>query len=150
MNAPSPKTQSALLQIDSPEVRAKFRGYPPALRTKMLRLRRLIVETAREHNLLNTLSESLKWGEPSYLAKGGSAIRIDWKPATPDRYAMYFQCQSSLVATFREIHGSAFEFETNRAIVFRRSGAIAVKPLKHCISLALRYHRLKHLALLGV
>lgn len=106
MNQPSAKTQSAILQIDSAELRSKFMGYPAALRTKMLRLRRLIQETAADHDLLDGLTESLKWGEPSYLAKGGSAVRIDWKPATPERYAMYFQCQSTLVATFREIHGA--------------------------------------------
>lgn len=131
-------------------VRAKFEAYPPAIRTKLLRLRRLILETAGSHGLLDTLQESLKWGEPSYLAKGGSAVRIDWKSASPDRYAMYFQCQTSLVSTFREVHGQALEFEGNRAIVFRRAAAVPVRPVKHCVSLALRYHTLKHLPLLGV
>ena len=144
------QSASTNMDIRDAAVRAKFDDYPPAIRTKLLRLRLLILETAREHDLLATLQESLKWGEPSYLANGGSAVRIDWKPALPDRYAMYFQCQTSLVATFREVHGGVFEFEGNRAIVFARSAAIAVKPLKHCVSLALRYHHLKRLPLLGV
>lgn len=135
--------------IASPKVRAVFDAYPAPVRTKLLRLRRLIFETAAAHGVADTLQESLKWGEPSYLAKGGSAVRIDYKPKAPDRYAMYFQCQTSLVPTFRELHGQAFEFEGNRAIVFRRAQALPVEPLKHCISLALRYHRLKHLPLLG-
>ncbi len=130
-------------------VRAKFEAYPPAVRTKLLRLRRLIVEAADEHGVLDTLQERLRWHEPSYLAKGGSAIRIDWKPAAPSSYAMYFQCQTSLVATFREVHRDALEFEGNRAIVFQRSAKILVQPLKHCVGLALRYHSLKHLPLLG-
>ncbi len=138
-----------LRPITDPAVRAVFEAYPPPIRKKLLRLRRLICETAAAHGLLEGLQESLKWGEPSYLAKGGSAVRIDWKPKTPDRYAMYFQCQTSLVPTFREIHGEAFDFEGKRAIVFRRAQRVPVRPLKHCISLALRYHRLKHLPLLG-
>lgn len=141
---------NAIPDIRDADVQAKYDGYPPAVRTKLLRLRRLILETAREYDLLATVQESLKWGEPSYLAKGGSAVRIDWKPAAPDRYAMYFQCQTSLVATFREVHSDVFQFEGNRAIVFARSVALPVKPLKHCVSLALRYHRLKRLPLLGV
>ena len=136
-------------EILDPQVRAKFDGYPPAMRTKLLRLRRLILETAAQYELLDTVKESLKWGEPSYLAKGGSAVRIDYKLAAPDRYAMYFQCQTTLVSTFREIHGEALQFEGNRAIVFRRSAPIAEAPLRHCVSLALRYHRLKGLPLLG-
>ena len=135
--------------IRDPGVRTKFESYPPAVRTKLLRLRRLIIETADEHGVLDTLQEGLKWREPSYLAKGGSAVRIDYKPDAPDRYAMYFQCQTKLVATFREVHRDAFEFEGNRAIVFERSAKVLVKPLKHCIGLALRYHSIKHLPLLG-
>lgn len=136
--------------IGDADVRAKFEAYPPPVRKKLLRLRRLILETARELDLLDTVTESLKWGEPSYLAKGGSAVRIDYKPDAPDRYAVYFQCQTSLVATFREIHQDALEFEGNRAIVLRRSAALPVGRLRHCISLALRYHALKKLPLLGV
>ena len=139
-----------LATMSDPAVQAKFAAYPPPVRAKLLRLRRLVAETAAAHGLLETLQESLKWGEPSYLAKGGSAVRIDWKAATPERYAMYFQCQTSLVDTFREVHGGVLEFEGNRAIVFRRSAAVPVKPVRHCISLALRYHKLKRLPLLGV
>ncbi|MGH1340351.1 MAG: DUF1801 domain-containing protein [Nannocystales bacterium] len=135
--------------IANPDVRAKFETYPPAMQTKLLRLRRLIVESAREHGVLGTLQETLKWNEPSYLAKGGSAVRFDYKPAMPDRYALYFQCQTKLIATFREVHRDAFEFEGNRAIVLKRSAKVLVRPLKHCIGLALRYHSIKHLPLLG-
>lgn len=140
---------ATLQDIRAPEVRAKFETYPAPIRTKMLRLRRLILETARDHDVLDSVQESLKWGEPSYLSKGGSAVRIDWKPDSPRQYAMYFQCQTSLVATFREVHGSKLEFEGNRAIVFKRAEALPVGPVKHCVSLALRYHSLKRLPLLG-
>ena len=47
--------------------------------------------------------ETLKWGEPSYLVKNGSTIRIDWKSKTPDQYAMYFKCTSKLVPVFRSL-----------------------------------------------
>ncbi len=40
-------------------------------------------------------------------------------------------------------------FEGKRAIVFRESDELPVEQLKHCVSLALTYHRVKHLPLLG-
>ena len=50
--------------------------------------------TAKEadKDLLKELEETLKWGEPSYLVKKGSTIRMDWKSKAPNQYAMYFKC----------------------------------------------------------
>ena len=62
---------------------------------------------------------------------------------------MYFNCNTSLVDTFRELYGDVFMFEGNRAIVFGEADEIPVAELKHCISLALTYHRVKRLPLLG-
>ena len=62
---------------------------------------------------------------------------------------MYFNCNTSLVDKFRELYGDVFMFEGNRAIVFGEADEIPVAELKHCISLALTYHRVKRLPLLG-
>ena len=98
---------------------------------------------------VGSLNETLKWGEPSYLASGGSTVRIDWKASAPERYAMYFNCNTKLVDTFREIYSDSLSFEGNRAIVFERTDAVPAAALKHCIALSLQYHKLKHLPLLG-
>ncbi len=74
---------------------------------------------------------------------------MDWKDRTPDRYAIYFNCNTSLVGTFRELYGDLFRFEGNRAIVFGAADPLPVNELKHCVALALTYHRVKHLPLLG-
>ena len=74
---------------------------------------------------------------------------MDWKDSKPDEYAMYFHCQTKLVDTFKELYGDKFEFEGNRAIVFGRDEKIAENELKHCLSIALNYHKVKHLPLLG-
>ncbi len=47
-------------------------------------LRHLVLETASETEGVNKLEETLKWGEPSYLTKNGSTIRMDWKKSKPD------------------------------------------------------------------
>ena len=135
--------------IENPKVTEIIQEYPGAVQQRLLYLRKLILDTASETEGVSRLEETLKWGEPSYTAKGGSTIRIDWKKATPGQYAMYFICTTSLVDTFRMIYGDQLIFEGNRAIVFPLDMDIPVKALKHCITLALTYHRVKHLPLLG-
>lgn len=137
-------------KIDHPQVQEKFQSYPDYMREKLLFLRRLIIETASDIEDIGELEETLKWGEPSYVSKIGSTIRIDWKQKRPNRYAMYFNCQTKLVDTFREIYRNKFNFEGNRAIVFHEEESIAVDELRHCIALSLTYRKIKHLPMLGL
>ncbi|WP_239524945.1 DUF1801 domain-containing protein [Leptobacterium flavescens] len=67
----------------SPEVEPIFENYPDPVRKKMLELRKLILETAGEAEGITDIEETLKWGEPSFLVKKGSTIRIDWKKTNP-------------------------------------------------------------------
>ena len=138
-----------MAKIENPEVARVFDGYPESMRKKMLLLRQIVLNTAAETEGVDALEETLKWGEPSYLTKGGSTIRMDWKAGAPDQYEMYFNCNTSLIATFKDVYGDVFTFEGNRAIVFGETDELPVTELKHCISLALTYHRVKHLPLLG-
>ncbi len=127
-----------------------FDSYPAAMRRKLLRLRQLILETAAEHENIGQLQEALKWGEPSYLTKGGSTIRIAWHESQPDQYAMYFNCRTKLVFTFKDLFHDTFTFDGNRALVFHERDEIPVPDLKQCILLALTYHKRKRLPRLGV
>ncbi|MDC6361376.1 MULTISPECIES: DUF1801 domain-containing protein [Flavobacteriaceae] len=139
------------LQITTnPEVQMVFDRYPDWAREKLLVLRELIVETAKETEDISTLEETLKWGEPSYLTKNGSTIRMDWKSKAPNQYALYFKCTSRLVETFKATFQNVFEFEGKRALVFQKDDEIPVDELKHCIRAALIYHKVKHLPTLGI
>jgi len=91
------------------------------MRNKLLFLRQLILDTAAELDAVGAVEETLKWGEPSYITKSGSTIRIDWKRSNPKQYAMYFHCKTKLVDTFKELYRDQFKFEGNRAIVFARA-----------------------------
>lgn len=133
-----------------PAVKEVFGKYPPAIRKKMKSLRKLIIETAREMDDVSEIDETLKWGEPSYIAKKGSTFRIDWKEKQPDQYAMYFNCNSSLVPTFRIVYKGVLSFEGNRAITFKLDEELPVDELKDCIRAALRYHKVKQLPTLGI
>lgn len=131
------------------QVEDVFNNYPKEVKQQMLNLRILVLETASEIEGLEQLDETLKWGEPSYVTKYGSTLRIDWKVKTPEQYAMYFKCTSKLVPTFRTIFKDKFNFEKNRAILFNLNEKIPVAELKHCIKMALNYHKIKQLPLLG-
>ena len=127
-----------------------FINYPENVRDKMQFLRELVIETAEETEGLKELEETLKWGEPSFVTKNGSTLRMDWKEKAPDQYAMYFQCTSRLVETFRLVFDNRFQFEGNRAIVFQLNQKIPVNELKECIKASLTYHNVKHLMTLGL
>lgn len=132
-----------------PKVNSKFESYPKEVKAKMDNLRNLILATASEIAHIEEVEETLKWGEPSYVVKKGSTIRIDWKPNTPNQYALYFNCNTSLVETFKIVYGKLFKYEKNRAILFDLQENIPEKELKTCIKMALQYHLLKGKPFLG-
>lgn len=139
------------LQLNiNPEVKAVFNAYPESVRPKMLTLRKLVLETAETLETITELEETLKWGEPSYLTRIGSTIRMDWKAKTPHQVAMYFKCTSKLVTTFREVYEDTFSFEGTRAIVFQLDEEIPAKELTRCIAAGLTYHKVKHIPMLGL
>ena len=134
--------------IRNADVSAVYDSYPAQIRRKALQLRKLIYDVASDNDL-PVPEETLKWGEPSYLVKKGSTVRIGWSEKSPDDIGLYFNCQSSLVETFRELYVNELRFSGNRAILFGKGEKIPVVTVKHCVSLALTYHRVKHLPLLG-
>jgi hypothetical protein len=127
----------------SPAVAQAFDVYPPVMRRKLLALRELILRTAASTPGVGDLEETLKWGEPAYLTSrsgSGSTVRIAWKKSKPSEYAMYFNCQTTLVDTFRSLFPDKFKFEGNRAIVFHESQSVPADALAFCVSAALTYH----------
>ncbi len=133
-----------------PRVNAVFAGYPDFVRDKMQHLCELVIETAEETEGVTVLEETLKWGEPSFVTKNGSTLRMDWKEKTPGQYAMYFQCTSRLVDTFRLVFDHKFQYEGKRAIVFELNQKIPELELKECIKASLTYHDVKELITLGI
>lgn len=134
----------------SPAFEAKLASYPDFVRDKMLYLRQLVVETAEEISDIKEMEETLKWGEPSFLTKNGSTLRMDWKDKAPDQYAMYFKCTSRLVETFKLVYGKQFEYEKSRAIIFQLNQKVPVSEIKACIKATLLYHTVKNEIRLGM
>ncbi|KNZ30705.1 MAG: hypothetical protein AD742_21105 [Methylibium sp. NZG] len=127
-----------------PAVAKAFDAYPPDIRRKLLSLRELIFRTAASTDGVGELDETLKWGEPAYLTTrsgSGSTVRLGWKASSPSQYAMYFNCKTTLVDTFRTLFPQELHFEGNRAIVFEASEPVAEDALAFCVAAALTYHR---------
>ena len=127
------------------DVASVFKAYPPDLRARLMALRELVFDTADQTAGVGRLTETLKWGQPSYLTEetgSGTTVRIDRLKAS-DGYAAYFHCQSGLVEQFRELYPDTFEYEGKRAIVFDSSDRVPAKELRHCIALALTHHSRK-------
>ena len=126
-----------------PAVQAAFDAYPKPLRPKLLALRRLILDTARNTGGVGAIEETLKWGQPSYLTpetKSGSTLRIDQVKPAADQYAVYFHCQTDLVETFRGLYPTELNYGGNRSILLSAADDMPEAELRHCIGLALTYH----------
>jgi uncharacterized protein DUF1801 len=123
-------------------VAAVLESHPRPIGSKLLALRKLILDTARATEGVGALEEALKWGQVSYLtseSKSGSTIRIDRVKSAEDQVAVYFHCQTNLVETFRELYPE-LSFSGNRAIVLDASQKLPEEELRHCVALALTYH----------
>jgi hypothetical protein len=128
------------------KVAAVFKAYPPAVRTRLLALREMVFDVAAATPVVGRLTETLKWGQPSYLTAesgSGTTVRIDRLKGRDDGYAAYFHCQSGLVETFRTIYPDTFAYEGKRALLFGTKGRVPVRELRHCLALALTHHARK-------
>ena len=130
-------------------VKDRFDEYPENARVRLEELRNLVFQVVSELEL-GEVDETLKWGEPSYSVKTGSPLRMDWKLKSPNNYYLFFNCQTKLVDTFRELYGDELVFQGNRAIVLSLSKPLPETVINSCLELALTYHQRKNLPLLGV
>ncbi|MEM7214976.1 MAG: DUF1801 domain-containing protein [Pseudomonadota bacterium] len=120
-----------------------IKSYPVSIEEKLSDLRHLVLSVAEETEGVGEIEECLKWGQPSFVTKkpkSGSTIRIDAVKDEPDRVAMYFICTTNLVESFRELYPETFNFEGNRALIFKIDEVVPEEELKHCIAMALTYH----------
>jgi hypothetical protein len=131
--------------VQNESVKHVFDSFPPRIQRQLLVLRDLILSTASTIPGVGRIEETLKWGEPAYLTsetKAGSTIRIGWKKSAPNQFAIYFNCQTNLVDTFRTIHPE-LKYQGNRAIVFELDDVLPRDSLTHCVEMALTYHQSK-------
>ena len=126
----------------SDDVANAFAAFPGDARKALMAVRSLIFETAEAIEAVGPLTETLKWGEPAYLTeatKAGSTIRLGWKAKAPDECALYFNCNTTLVDTFRT-RFPELRFSGNRALLLDVNAELPRDALADCIEQALTYH----------
>ena len=91
------------------------------------------------------LTETLKWGEPSFLTettKAGTTIRLAWKPKKPNVLQLLVHCQTTLIddwrSRFPDLH-----FDGNRALLLALDTPLPEPELRLCLRSALTYHKAK-------
>ncbi len=122
------------MDFEDANVAAAFAAFPEDVRAGLLALRAQILAVALAEGI--PLEESLRWGQPAYLAQKGSTIRLG-VPKTGG-YAIYTHCQTTLMRDFREICPE-LRFEGNRAVHFA-AGDTAPEAIDLLIRTALTYH----------
>ena len=122
------------------EVDAAFAAFPAAERSRLLRVRELVYAVASDTAGVGALTETLKWGEPSYLteaSRSGSTVRLACDSAT-GAAAVHFICHTRLVDAFRALFPADLRYAGNRSILVDDDSD--EDALRHCLAMALTYH----------
>jgi hypothetical protein len=130
-----------------PAVVAEALGrYPEPIRMRLLQVRDLIFAVAAETEGVGPLTETLKWGEPAYLteaSRSGTTIRLGVSKSAPGHCAVFVNCKTTLIETFRAHFADDFAFEGQRALLIPATDHLHRAPLALCLRAALTYHRQK-------
>ncbi len=133
-SAAVPKMPAAVAQC--------FDQISPQHRARFFSLRDQIFGVAAADSRIGDIEEALRWNEPAYLtsaSKSGSTIRLGMEK-TSNQPALFFNCQTSLVETFRQQFGKTLRYVKNRAVLLDADTSETETALRHCIHAALTYH----------
>ena len=119
-------------------------AYPEPHRALALQVRQLIRKTSDSLCLPGGVTETLKWGQPSWLPcrKGiGTTLRLGVHDST--HLGLFVHCQTTLIDEFRECLGDEVAFSGNRAVLLNVHKPLSEDVVTHCVTAALTYHRNK-------
>ena len=119
-------------------VKAVFETFPKSERVRLSKTRKLLFSITKSSET-GPLTETLKWGQPSYLTEvtgAGSTVRLGLYKG---QAAVFFNCQTTLVESFRADFPEAFSYVGNRTVLL--DAASDEQALGICLARALTYHR---------
>jgi hypothetical protein len=128
--------------FQSKKVAAAFEKTPPAIRKRLLALRKLIFDMASKTAGVGPVEETLKWDSPSYLTsetQSGTTIRIDRVGSQEGVYGIFVHCQSNVVKEFKQKVSTPLKFDSTRGIILDAKDDIP-EEVGYFIYLALTYH----------
>ena len=122
------------MEFEDANVAAAYAAFPADVRAGLMALRARVFAVALAEGI--AVEEALRWGQPAYLAKSGSTLRLG-VPKTGG-YAIYTHCQTTLMSDFRALCPE-LRFEGNRAVHFAVEET-APEAIDMLIRAALSYH----------
>ncbi|MEL6640883.1 MAG: DUF1801 domain-containing protein [Pseudomonadota bacterium] len=126
--------------FSSSKVEAAFAAFPDAVRPGLLRLRDLVFTIADDTPEVTSLTEDLRWGQPSYLTppRVGSTIRLG--SLKTGGFGIFAHCQTTIIADFVAAYPAWDKVDGNRGILF--DTVEQIDPVRHgaLIRAALTYH----------
>lgn len=125
------------------QVRKAYDRFDALVAKRLLEIRLLILELAEQDDQIGKITETLKWGEPSYLteqSKSGTTIRLSKVKDEANYCGIYVHCQTRLISEFRDSFADVLEFSGNRAVLIDVSKPLKETPVKMFLQKALNYH----------
>lgn len=113
-----------------------FTSFPEGPRQIAEDLHALIIETANDLGL-SEITESLKWGQPSFAAPKGTPLRIGMHKS--GHVALFAHCQSRVISEFAKLGSDRFEIEGTRAVILPSGSHPPLEELRPMIAHALTY-----------
>lgn len=134
--------------ISNVQVALAFDSHPPEVRRRLLALRALVLAVAAQTEGVGPLTETLKWGQPSYLtqaSRSGTTLRLHSPNA--QTCGLYVHCQCKVVDGARA-QGLALIYDGTRGALLPLDHPIPEADVRAFVQLALTYHRWKSAAAL--
>ncbi len=133
-------------RFDDARVAAVFKAYPPAVRTRLMALREMMFDVAAATPGVGKLTETLKWGQPSYSTEEtGSRLHRAHRSAEGRRRAATPStsiARAAWSASSAELYPDTFAATkaSGRSHFEARGSRLPARELRHCIALALTHH----------
>lgn len=126
------------------EIADAFAAYDDGTRDQLLACRDLVFHVAAASNDIGPVTETLKWGQPSYLTeatKAGTTLRLALAAGGEgsERPALFVHCATDLIEQFKTFYPDTFDYQGKRALILKGEVEPVAEELRHCIALALTY-----------
>ncbi|MEM5469237.1 DUF1801 domain-containing protein [Celeribacter marinus] len=118
----------------SSEIAHVYDACPAPVRATLLALRTMIYAEAVQLGV--PVTESLKWGQPSYATPKGTPLRLGHLKT--GGAAIYSHCQSRVIPELRDL-APDLNYDGTRAVHLDPDHALPVAPLRLMIRRALTY-----------
>lgn len=125
--------------FSTPAVNAAFDVGDPVAGRGLLVLRALVFDTAAKVRGIGPLEEAVRWGQPAYLTRVGSTLRLGVSKTA--RFAIFVHCRTTLISDFITAFPGQDRIEGTRAILFDDPSEISETRHGWLIARAITYRK---------